>query len=79
MAPGFLADLALADVMVTAFEVGEIVQTLNQNNRWEVEAGGIVDGNPVGIPALVCRIGTDQECIAKINDMSLFMRIERAE
>lgn len=69
VAPGFLADLA--DVMVTASEDSAFGLPLDQNNSWTVEAAEI--------PALVCRTGPAQECIAKINNMSLFMRIERAE
>ena len=61
----------LDDVMVTASEDGFFVDTPGQNNSWEVEVAG---GS-----ALVYLTDQDQECVAKITDMSFLMRIERRE
>lgn len=61
----------LDDVMVTASEDGFFVDTPDQNNSWEVEVAG---GS-----ALVYLTDQDQECVAKITDMSFLMRIERRE
>ena len=66
-----LDGLGLADVMVTASDIGEFVNTPDQNNSWTVEAAGV--------PALVCRAGVAPECIAMIDDMRFSIGIERAE
>ncbi len=61
----------LDDVMVTASESSAFELPSGQNNSWEVEVAG---GS-----ALVYLTDQDQECVAKITDVSFLMRIERRE
>lgn len=65
-----LLDLGLGDVMVTASEDGEFIQTSGQNNEWVVTANG---------PALMCSMVKDALCLGMTGDMSFTMTIERAE